>query len=848
MQHERGRLPRHGVGSLVQGLKDWIKTNPALYARAVTIVSAGRKFDTKVRNRVLSVLDAPLVRGIPGVSAFRLRVALALNKRNELYELADVSPLRDQADLILAHALFKGHQFHNAVEFFEAAEARSPLAESDEFLLAQALRFSGDIDRSLARLQSIRARSKTPNAENIRVSAAILELMRGAYDKAYAVLSSGSAQTPALKWARDYVGYALGRPWGADTLLEPVLSSRPKASASPEAVNLALVDYKSPDFMNMSSNIGDYVQSIAMARHIARHAGPNWTAGNTGISDALAALRRSWPDGEQRTSDVACNIVVVDRDSPWSTTLRDPEARIWLPIFGWFAHTPFVSVPVLPYPDQVRPIFVSFHLNKPDDLVAPLIDYLKRYQPIGCRDRSTRDWLMNQGVEAFLSGCVTTTLALDDAGRLPGGEDFNVEPAPGSKLPNGIKMHHLQREVKQHTFERNLADALALLRRYQGARRIATSRLHCYLPARALGTDVQFKALNPVDRRYDGLVGLSDAEFLGMRDRLTGLLDDILGTVLSGRGEDAVYAHWREITKPLVAESIREREGYRPLFARVGDSGGVAASQDESGTIPIALAFDKNIAAHVPTLLRSIEAHRSRPARYIFMVRDIPSELVAPIEAACGGSQTKWFEMNHFLKGEKLTLIPHTTISTMDRLYLPEILPDVDKVVYLDIDLIVQGDIAELYDVDIASSGIAGRSSINPFWKTQLNVVESNIARLTAATATELRRAASVSTDLLARCFNAGVLVVSLERMRRHNLTEQSTRLAVDFQMNDQEILNYYSAGHFSDLGRDWNAFPYQERIDPEKVKIIHWAGGAKPWSKTRNARFGDRWRRFAVE
>ena len=31
-------------------------------------------------------------------------------------------------------------------------------------------------------------------------------------------------------------------------------------------------------------------------------------------------------------------------------------------------------------------------------------------KPIGGRDKNTRDWLASAGVEAFFSGCVTTTL------------------------------------------------------------------------------------------------------------------------------------------------------------------------------------------------------------------------------------------------------------------------------------------------------------------------------------------------------------------------------------------------------------------------------------------------------
>ena len=48
-----------------------------------------------------------------------------------------------------------------------------------------------------------------------------------------------------------------------------------------------------------------------------------------------------------------------------------------------------------------------------------------------------------------------------------------------------------------------------------------TSRLHCYLPARSLGVDVEFRPANPADIRFDGVVGIGDRAFGEFRSDVT---------------------------------------------------------------------------------------------------------------------------------------------------------------------------------------------------------------------------------------------------------------------------------------------------------------------------------------
>lgn len=62
---------------------------------------------------------------------------------------------------------------------------------------------------------------------------------------------------------------------------------------------------------------------------------------------------------------------------------------------------------------QIIPLFVALHINsnfKEQLLSAKSIEYLKKYEPIGCRDYYTMNILRAKGIDAFFSGCMTLTL------------------------------------------------------------------------------------------------------------------------------------------------------------------------------------------------------------------------------------------------------------------------------------------------------------------------------------------------------------------------------------------------------------------------------------------------------
>lgn len=216
---------------------------------------------------------------------------------------------------------------------------------------------------------------------------------------------------------------------------------------------------------------------------------------------------------------------------------------------GWFTHNIHNWVPS----EQIDPLFVSFHMNNtaaPHMLNEKGIAYLKKHQPIGCRDQFTVDTLKEKGIDAYFTGCLTLTLdtyKVDDSER---GEDiYIVDPLygyttstkvtydykrflrsiqNGSIFKIGKRNKHLKSIIDadllksaiyieqeppalKFTDAEKFKMAEDLLHRYAKAKLVITSRIHCALPCLAMGTPVIF--INGFETfvdscRFEGIVDL----------------------------------------------------------------------------------------------------------------------------------------------------------------------------------------------------------------------------------------------------------------------------------------------------------------------------------------------------
>ncbi|WP_216936728.1 polysaccharide pyruvyl transferase family protein [Acinetobacter sp. BY484] len=216
---------------------------------------------------------------------------------------------------------------------------------------------------------------------------------------------------------------------------------------------------------------------------------------------------------------------------------------------GWFTHHPETWVPSA----QLIPLFVSLHINSSaaDRILSESgVAYLKKHEPIGCRDHYTVRLLESRGIKAYFTGCLTLTLdsyakndSIENDGKI-----YIVDPLYG--FPNKDRIYvnaksfikgvikgdilntNSANEFMQKIFSKSLLDqaeyikqelpkdtytedekfslAEELLRKYSTAKLVITSRIHCALPCLALGTPVIY--LNGFEKEFDAcrMEGLSD--------------------------------------------------------------------------------------------------------------------------------------------------------------------------------------------------------------------------------------------------------------------------------------------------------------------------------------------------
>jgi lipopolysaccharide biosynthesis glycosyltransferase len=156
------------------------------------------------------------------------------------------------------------------------------------------------------------------------------------------------------------------------------------------------------------------------------------------------------------------------------------------------------------------------------------------------------------------------------------------------------------------------------------------------------------------------------------------------------------------------------------------------------------------------------------------------------------------------------------------------VLKDVAKVLYLDVDILVRGDVGDLYDINVKDHVFAGKKSRLDGWSNLVHVITRVSLRLPAQQAWALRRRAHETGKLSADTYNAGVLLMNLNRMRKDNFIENHLYLVEKLHLNDQDVMNFYSKGKALRIGDEWNYVPTQDYAkDP---KIVHFAGPVKPW------------------
>ena len=202
----------------------------------------------------------------------------------------------------------------------------------------------------------------------------------------------------------------------------------------------------------------------------------------------------------------------------------------------------------------------------------------------------------------------------------------------------------------------------------------------------------------------------------------------------------------------------------------------------------------------------------------------------------------RFIRVCEYFDNEKLFVNQHLSVETYYRLIIPEIMPAYHKILYLDCDMVTDHDVAELYDIELNGCIIGAAKDIDV--AGQVNLKQNNWDRYAVE---ELKLASPYDY------FQAGVLILNLELLRRTASSEEMIRIALSrsWRCHDQDVLNMVCKGRVHYIPQKWNTLmswkePGRSRMDilkmaPRKLYeeyiearrqpyMIHFAGYQKPW------------------
>jgi lipopolysaccharide biosynthesis glycosyltransferase len=165
------------------------------------------------------------------------------------------------------------------------------------------------------------------------------------------------------------------------------------------------------------------------------------------------------------------------------------------------------------------------------------------------------------------------------------------------------------------------------------------------------------------------------------------------------------------------------------------------------------------------------------------------------------------------------TLGPGESHMTYCRTLLPRLL-DVPRLIYLDSDLLVFRDLSELFDLEL------------PAGKILAAVPDSETLTLGDDSRT---LASAMNLSAVGGYFNAGVLLLNLNELRKQNFTEKSLGLFENWRGHyrfwDQSGINFLLHGRIHELPEHWNraAWRFDEQGDNTLDCVLHYTTSA-PW------------------
>lgn len=306
--------------------------------------------------------------------------------------------------------------------------------------------------------------------------------------------------------------------------------------------------------------------------------------------------------------------------------------------------------------------------------------------------------------------------------------------------------------------------------------------------------------------------------------------------------------------------NIKSCELQKSMFINTDSISGLKPAFSEEN-IPIVLSANDKFTPYLSTFIESIIENSSDVLNYDLVVlhKDISNDNMNIIKEQISNKKNfsiRFFNTGYMLKNTELFVDKHLSVETYFRLLIQEILPNYSKVLYLDCDMVMNCDPADLYKENIDGYLLAAVKDVD-----YLGVENSDDERKDYS-----RNMLKLNNPF--EYFQAGVLILNLEEFRKKFTVEELLRVARSYKWkhHDQDVLNYLCQGKVKFLNQKWNVIidwkeknksrmdilklapkdVYNEYMEARKSpNVIHFAGHMKPWIHAQ-CDFGNQFWKYA--
>lgn len=225
-------------------------------------------------------------------------------------------------------------------------------------------------------------------------------------------------------------------------------------------------------------------------------------------------------------------------------------------------------------------------------------------------------------------------------------------------------------------------------------------------------------------------------------------------------------------------------------------------------TVPIAFAFDNNLILPACVCISSLMMNAKKDTFYdIFILHSahvsLKKEGLEKLLKYYKNCRIQYRQVDNTF--DSAFEIRGITSATYYRLLIPELIPEYDKIIYADVDIIFRMDLSSLYNSDLGDNYIAATLELG------MNLTEDG-----------KRYINSMKELSLGKYIQAGFIILNSKVLKDENIVSELKKWSnKKLKFQDQDILNIVCSGRIHYLSLEYNMTDYSYYFAIRKPELI---------------------------